>query len=419
MTLKAVKSNLLLAECTGINTKWYRVLAFGLGCAIAGFTGSLTAHFFTYISPSSFTWWKTVDVLFANVVGGIGNMWGVFIGSIIVASLPELLRGFVAWQVALYGLILVLVVRFMPGGLVSLIPKIQHSQRRQQITPLAESTMSQSSSNIGVKANLNWVDPPKKMLKDGVLLRVENLTKYFGGLAAVNGVSFKLKQGEILGLIGPNGAGKTTLYNLISGVIRPNKGRVLFKEKNIVGLPSHRISRLGITRTFQLTNLYTEAAVRENILRATSYRSGVSFWSSFLRLRRNDQQEACREIDLLLNSLGLDPYRDELPPNLPYGIQKQVQFAIAIATKPEVILLDEPVSGMNPTEATWMANLIKGVQESGITIIIVEHNMNFVMNTCDQIIVLNHGVKIAEGPPDQIRLNPTVIEAYLGVEDAT
>lgn len=243
MTLRAVKSNLLLAECTGIDTRRFRIIAFGIGCGLAGFSGSLLAHFLTYTAPASFTWWKTVDALFANVVGGLHSMAGIFVGSVIVASLPELLRGFVAWQVALYGLVLVLVIRFLPGGLLSLVPKRQmmrrHSQNNKGVPVAGVEIRAADSGNAFIRFNKSGTERNATQGKE--LLLVENLSKHFGGLAAVNGVTFTLKAGEILGIIGPNGAGKTTLYNLITGVIRPSAGRVMFNGKNILGLTPHEI----------------------------------------------------------------------------------------------------------------------------------------------------------------------------------
>ena len=252
-------------------------------------------------------------------------------------------------------------------------------------------------------------------------LEIENLVKRFGGLTAVDRVSISIKEGQIHSLIGPNGAGKTTVFNLLSGVFRPDKGTVLLAEENITGLSPHTISRHGLARTFQATTCYTVATVWENVLRGYNSRLGVSFWGSLImtKERRKNYLETCRKVDLLLNLLGLDLVSGELPSGLPYGQQRQLQLAIALATEPEIILLDEPISGMNPTEIANMAEIIKRVRDLGITVVVVEHNMNFVMNLCERIVVLDHGMKIAEGTPEEIRANPVVIEAYLGAEDAT
>lgn len=420
-----MKDNLLLAECTGIDTRRYRVLAFGIGCAIAGFSGSLLAHFMGFLAPMSFTFFKTLEALLANVAGGWGNLAGPIVGSVFVASLPEFLRGFVAWQVALYGMILVLVVRFIPGGIVSLVPSLtsKEMRNRRQVNQEAISAAGigevSSSPEAGNGGHSFSFSTQRDRRSNDEVLRIESLTKNFGGLTAVGDVSFGVRKNEILGIIGPNGAGKTTLYDLITGVTKPDKGTVLFNGEDITGIASHKISRRGLSRTFQAVVLYPEVTVSENVLRGASFLTGAKFWGSLFRTSLGGYREARRNTDLLLNSLDLSSFRNELPGNLPFGLQRQVQIAITLATDPEVILLDEPVSGMNPAEANRIADLIRGVRDSGITPVIVEHNMNFVMNLCERIVVLDHGIKIAEGLPEEIRSNSAVIQAYLGAEDAT
>lgn len=214
-TLKSVKDNLLLAECTGVDTRRYRVLAFSIGCTIAAFSGSLLAHFMGFLSPTSFTFLKTLDALLANVAGGMGNLAGPIIGSVLVASLPEFLRGFVAWQVALYGIILVLMLRFIPGGIVSLIPKLIHilirNQRQVNQGAVSAAALVEVSDppNATPGGGLIRLGPQRESASDKEALRIENLTKRFGGLTAVGDVTFAVRKNEILGIIGPNGAGKT------------------------------------------------------------------------------------------------------------------------------------------------------------------------------------------------------------------
>jgi branched-chain amino acid transport system permease protein len=424
--LLAVRDNSLLAECTGIATQRYKVLAFSIGCTITGLTGSLFAHFLGFVGPESFTFWRSIDAMAMNVIGGMGSVAGPIIGAFVISPLPEFLRGFVHYQVAFYGLTLVLVVVFLPNGLISLVPRLRVLCRRARELehPRADSVLA------GEKADMyesllakgrwtsTWAHTERNAGQHAELLHVNNVTKSFGGLAAVDNVTFSISQGEILGVIGPNGAGKTTLFNLVSGVTRPDSGTILFKSKDITCLKPHEISRQGLSRTFQAVILYNEATVWQNLMRARSFQSGVSFLSSLLGTRRRNYLESCRRTELLLSSLGLNSIRETVPSALPYGLQKQVQLAVALATEPELILLDEPVSGMNQTEAAVMAQIIKQVCNSGLTVVIVEHNMNFVMSVCERIVVLDHGVKIAEGTPEEIQNNPNVVRAYLGAIDA-
>ena len=250
------------------------------------------------------------------------------------------------------------------------------------------------------------------------LLEVRGLTKYFGGLAAVSDLDFDISKGELVGLIGPNGAGKTTLFNTISGVCSPSRGRVIFKGEDITGLKPHKIAEKGMVRTFQLTSLFKNKTTLENVIVAHHLQSKTGFWGTLFntptsRREENDNKQKAIEI---LENLGLSPVKDKIARNLPYGQQRALGMAIALAAEPELLMLDEPVTGMNQEEIMNAMALIKRIQERGITILLVEHNMRVVMGFCERIIVLNYGKKIAEGQPKEIRGNKQVIEAYLGVE---
>ena len=250
-------------------------------------------------------------------------------------------------------------------------------------------------------------------------LELDGLSRRFGGLAAVAELSFDVEPGSIVGLIGPNGAGKTTAFNLITGQIPPTAGEVRFKGRRITGLPPYDIARMGLVRTFQATVLYPDASVLENVLRGCAVRSRVGFWSGLVGSRaaaREHAQTRVRAIELL-RFVELDGVRSEAARNLPYGHQKALGIAIGLATEPELMLLDEPVAGMNPEETARTARLIRRVNEAGTTIVVVEHDMSFVMGLCRRIVVMNYGRKIAEGRPDEIRSDPAVIAAYLGVDE--
>jgi branched-chain amino acid transport system ATP-binding protein len=253
-----------------------------------------------------------------------------------------------------------------------------------------------------------------------IQLEVRGLSKHFGGLAAVDELSFSVERGSIVGLIGPNGAGKTTAFNLITGQIPPTAGEVRFRGRAITGLPPYDIARMGLVRTFQSTVLYADSSVIENVLRGSAVRRRVGFWSGLVGSRSAAEEEVgMRQRALeLLRFVELDGVRLEVARNLPYGHQKALGIAIGLATRPDLMLLDEPVAGMNHEETARTAQLIRRVNEAGTTIVVVEHDMSFVMGLCRTIVVMNYGRKIAEGRPEDIRRDPAVVAAYLGVEDA-
>jgi branched-chain amino acid transport system ATP-binding protein len=238
------------------------------------------------------------------------------------------------------------------------------------------------------------------------ILEGEGVTKYFGGLAAVSNVDFYIDQGEVLGLIGPNGAGKTTLFNLISATYVPKPGVIKFKGKNITGLKPYKICRLGIGRTFQTVKIFTNLSVIENVRVGSLFGSG----------RNPSSAEATREAEEFLEFVGLSKVSSVPARDLTLANQKRLEVARALATRPELLLLDELMAGLNHTEVAQTMELVKQIQSKGITIIMIEHVMKAIMNVCDRIIVLHHGQKIAEGSPQEIANSKTVIEVYLGEE---
>lgn len=252
-----------------------------------------------------------------------------------------------------------------------------------------------------------------------VLLNIRNLTKHFGGLVAVDDLNLDVNRGEILGLIGPNGAGKSTVLNMISGSISPTKGQCIFKGENITGLPPHKISKKGIARVFQGNVLFSNLTVTKNVLIGVHMRTTIGFLSSFLgNAYSRKLEKAIREKTAeILELAGLTDRADELAVNLSHGNQRLLCLSVALAGDPELLLLDEPVTGMSAEEVSAMLSLIRMLREKrGITSIVVEHNMRAVMSLCDRIAVISYGTKLAEGSPEEITRNPTVIEAYLGVE---
>ena len=252
------------------------------------------------------------------------------------------------------------------------------------------------------------------------LLEIRNLSKYFGGLVAIDQLDLDVFDSEILGLIGPNGAGKTTLFNLVSGFFSPTSGKVVFKDEEITGLKPHKIARMGIGRTFQSTNLFMEATVFDNVFTGFHRHYKVARWETFLHTpsARKEEEAIKRKAVEILKFMGLASLEGELAQNLPHGHQRILGVCIALATNPTLLLLDEPLTGMNPMERLTVVGLIRQLRDRGVTIVVVEHDMKAVMSLCDRIAVLNYGRKIAEGLPEKIRGNREVIEAYLGGEEA-
>jgi branched-chain amino acid transport system ATP-binding protein len=248
------------------------------------------------------------------------------------------------------------------------------------------------------------------------LLEIRGLVKSFGGLTAVDGLDFDVQAGEILGLIGPNGAGKTTVFNLISGFLPPSGGKILFQGEDITGWKPHAIAQKGIVRTFQQTTLFDSKTALENMLVAFHLASQSGFWAAVLgssEIKKKERQIHAEAMEIL-DFMRLSHLKDEVASSLPHGHQRSLGIAMALAATPELMLLDEPVTGMNPEETEATMGLIRRIRERGVTILLVEHDMRAVMGLCERITVLNFGEKITEGTPDEIKENEQVIEAYLG-----
>ena len=248
------------------------------------------------------------------------------------------------------------------------------------------------------------------------LLSINDLSMQFGGLAALKDLSFAIDKGEIRGLIGPNGSGKTTLFNVISGVYRPSKGSVLFKDRVVTNLKPHQTTRLGIVRTFQAVTLFKNFSVLKNVMAGGHLHAKYSYWGALLdtsNTKANEKENEKKAMEIL-EFMGIAQYKDELAANLPHGHQRALGVGIAMAAQPELLMLDEPCTGMNTEESSEMVGLINRIRDRGVTILLIEHDMKVVMGICDRITVINFGTRIAEGTPEEIQQDEGVHEAYLG-----
>ena len=409
----AIRESELAARGMGVNLAHYKTTAFALGAFYAGISGGLFAGLAQFINPDAFVFPVSILYVTMAILGGINTLTGAAIGGAMLTALPELLRGAAEYKDFLTGFLLLLLLIFLPNGIVGFI--------RQHFIGV----LPAKNYYVSGRAATHHV-PPTTLQRRGrsetnTLLKVENLSVSFGGLRALQNVNLTLGSDEILSVIGPNGAGKTTLFNLISGLDRPNTGRILLDGVDITGWSAHSRARLGIGRTFQNLDLFGEMSVLDNVRVGAHIRLKSSLLQAALRTKAERAEEAryCDVAMDLLQFVGLRPYANQRANSLAFGHQRLLEIARALASAPKLLLLDEPAAGLNSSELDFLMDVIRRIRaEFGISVLLIGHTMRLVMMLSNRVIVLDHGVQLAEGLPTEIQKNTRVIEAYLGTDDA-
>ncbi len=405
--IRSLKSGSQMAEAMGISTFRYKVTIFVLAAVLASIAGWLLAHFQRTVNPSAFGLKMGIEYLFMTVIGGVGHVWGAIVGAGLIklmddqlqVLLPKLIGTSGSYEVIVFGVLMVLVLKYLPDGLWSVVGrKLPAPQRRQ-----------------------DWDDAPAlpardKPAHDELVLDVDKVRKQFGGLTAVNDISFQIRSGQIVGLIGPNGAGKSTTFNLVTGVLSLTSGAVNFRGEAIGGLSSREISCKGMARTFQHVKMIPDMTVLENVALGAHTRGSKGVLSAMLRGNRAEEQRLFKEAQRQLERIGMGDHLHDLAGNLAMGQQRLMEIARALCADPALLLLDEPAAGLRHKEKLGLGDVLRQLKSEGMSILLVEHDMDLVMQICDRLVVMEFGTLLTEGTPEEIQQNPKVRAAYLGTE---
>ena len=396
-----------MPEAMGASTFRHKVLMFVIAALLASVSGWLFAHMQRSVNPSPFGIKFGIEYLFMAVLGGVGSVWGAFTGAALVkltedqlqVLLPKLIGTAGSYEIIVFGIVLVMVLKFAPDGVWPLLERWLPRRRARRA--------------LGEAQPLPARDKPQR---GEPLLEAKAVRKAFGGLVAVNDISFTVRAGDIVGLIGPNGAGKSTTFNLVSGVLPLTSGEVWLRGQRVDGLPSREVARRGMSRTFQHVKLVPDMTVLENVALGTYLRTRTGALAAMLRLNGAEERRAMHEAAQQLARVGLAEFGDELAGNLALGPQRLVEIARALASDPALLLLDEPAAGLRHKEKQALAAVLRQLKAEGLSLLLVEHDMDFVMNLTDRIVVMEFGTRLIEGTPAEVQASPAVRAAYLGTE---